>query len=117
MTRPDAQRLLESLRSARQAVQAQYQRQIYEAANPAQQAAIAIAMKKAGQKPKSEGVAEARGKDQDQFGGMHQDDFQEKLMRLKQLAQAGPMKTVYDPNKRVYKNMPTAVQPPRPPKK
>jgi len=64
-----------------------------------------------------EGLAEARGKDQDQFGGMHQDDFQEKLMRLKQLAQAGPMKTVYDPNKRVYKNMPTAVQPPRQPKK
>jgi hypothetical protein len=150
-----------------------------EAANPAQQAAIAIAMKKAGQKPKSQGVAEgapellkkemplhrhaekllaqngvskddpdyhhhlgntikhlrqfgnidlinksdeqgvaeARGKDQDQFGGMHQDDFQEKLMRLKSLAGAGPMKTVYDPNKRVYKNMPTAVQPPRQPKK
>jgi len=59
MTRPNAQRLLESLRSARQAVQAQYQRQIYEAANPAQQAAIAIAMKKAGQKPKSQGVAES----------------------------------------------------------
>ena len=152
---------------------------VEEAANPAQQAAIAIAMKKAGQKPKSQGVAEgapellkkemplhrhaekllaqngvskddpdyhhhlgntikhlrqfgnidlinksdeqgvaeARGKDQDQFGGMHQDDFQEKLMRLKKLAQAGPMKTVYDPNKRVYKNMPTAVQPPRQPKK
>ena len=62
-------------------------------------------------------VSETRRKDQDQFGGMHQDDFQEKLMRLKKLAQAGPMKTVYDPNKRVYKNMPTAVQPPRLPKK
>jgi hypothetical protein len=70
-----------------------------------------------GDKIKEQGVAEARGKDQDQFGGMHQDDFQEKLMRLKKLAQAGPMKTVYDPNKRVYKNMPTAVQPPRQPKK
>jgi hypothetical protein len=31
---------------------------VTEAANPAQQAAIAIAMKKAGKKPKSEGVAE-----------------------------------------------------------
>ena len=31
---------------------------ITEAANPAQQAAIAISMKKAGKKPKSEGVAE-----------------------------------------------------------
>jgi hypothetical protein len=27
------------------------------------------------------------------------------------LAGAGPMKTVYDPNKRVYRNIPTAVQP------
>jgi hypothetical protein len=73
--------------------------------------------KKANQLRTEQGVAEARGKDQDQFGGMHQDDFQDKLMRLKQLAGAGPMKTVYDPNKRVYKNMPTAVQPPRQPKK
>jgi len=27
------------------------------------------------------------------------------------LAGAGPMKTVYDPAKRVYRNVPTAVQP------
>jgi hypothetical protein len=27
------------------------------------------------------------------------------------LAGLGPMKTVYDPNKRVYRNMPTAQQP------
>ena len=35
------------------------------------------------------------------------------VARLKHLAGVGPMKTVYDPNKRVYKNMPTAVQPKR----
>ena len=34
---------------------------ITEAANPAQQAAIAVSMKKAGKKPKSQGVAEATG--------------------------------------------------------
>jgi hypothetical protein len=33
------------------------------------------------------------------------------VARLKHLAGVGPMKTVYDPNKRVYRNMPTAVQP------
>jgi hypothetical protein len=35
------------------------------------------------------------------------------VARLKHLAGVGPMKTVYDPNKRVYRNMPTAVQPKR----
>ena len=35
------------------------------------------------------------------------------VARLKHLAGVGPMKTVYDPAKRVYKNMPTAVQPKR----
>jgi hypothetical protein len=33
------------------------------------------------------------------------------MARLKKLAGSGPMKTVYDPNKRVYRNVPTAVQP------
>jgi hypothetical protein len=35
------------------------------------------------------------------------------VARLKHLAGVGPMKTVYDPAKRVYKNMPTAQQPKR----
>ena len=39
------------------------------------------------------------------------DDYQQMVLRLKKLAGAGPLKTVYDPNKRVYRNMPTAVQP------
>jgi hypothetical protein len=33
------------------------------------------------------------------------------MARLKQLAGAGPLKTVYDPEKRVYRNVPVAVQP------
>jgi hypothetical protein len=39
------------------------------------------------------------------------DDYQAMVARVKKLAGLGPMKTVYDPNKRVYRNIPTAVQP------
>jgi hypothetical protein len=39
------------------------------------------------------------------------DDYQAMVSRVKKLAGLGPLKTVYDPAKRVYKNMPTAVQP------
>jgi hypothetical protein len=39
------------------------------------------------------------------------DEYQAMVKRMKQLAGAGPLKTVYDPAKRVYKNIPTAVQP------
>jgi len=39
------------------------------------------------------------------------DDYQDMVARVKKLAGLGPMKTVYDPNKRVYRNIPTAVQP------
>jgi hypothetical protein len=39
------------------------------------------------------------------------DDYQDMVARVKKLAGLGPLKTVYDPNKRVYRNMPTAVQP------
>ena len=38
-------------------------------------------------------------------------DYQDMVSRVKKLAGLGPLKTVYDPNKRVYKNVPTAVQP------
>jgi hypothetical protein len=62
------------------------------------------------------GVKEAK-RQPETFGGYDPDDFQEKLLRLKALAGAGPLKTVYDPKQRVYKNIPTAVQPPRQPKK
>jgi hypothetical protein len=39
------------------------------------------------------------------------DDYQAMVQRVKRLAGVGPLKTVYDPQKRVYRNMPTAVQP------
>jgi len=39
------------------------------------------------------------------------DDYQDMVARVKKLAGLGPLKTVYDPAKRVYKNVPTAVQP------
>ena len=39
------------------------------------------------------------------------DDYQDMVKRVKKLAGLGPLKTVYDPAKRVYRNMPTAVQP------
>jgi hypothetical protein len=47
----------------------------------------------------------------DKIGNMDADKFDAAMARLKQLAGAGPMKTVYDPTKRVYRNVPTAVQP------
>jgi LysM repeat protein len=54
---------------------------------------------------------------QEKVGNMDADRFDAAMARLKQLAGAGPLKTVYDPAKRVYRNVPTAVQPQTPPKK
>jgi hypothetical protein len=45
------------------------------------------------------------------------DDYQDMVARVKKLAGMGPLKTVYDPQKRVYKNVPVAVQPAQQPKK
>ena len=39
------------------------------------------------------------------------DDYQDMVARVKKLAGMGPLKTVYDPAKRVYRNVPTAQQP------
>jgi hypothetical protein len=39
------------------------------------------------------------------------DDYQAMVARVKKLAGLGPLKTVYDPQKRVYRNIPTAQQP------
>lgn len=39
------------------------------------------------------------------------DDYQDMVSRVKKLAGLGPLKTQYDPQKRVYRNVPTAVQP------
>jgi hypothetical protein len=59
-----------------------------------------------------EGAVQADGLDEgEKVGNMDADAFDAAMARLKKLAGAGPMKTVYDPNKRVYKNVPTAVQP------
>jgi hypothetical protein len=55
---------------------------------------------------------------QEKIGGRYDaDDFDDMVSRLKKLAGAGPMKTVWDPDRRVYRNMPTAVQPAQQPKK
>jgi len=52
------------------------------------------------------------------IGGRHDaDEFDDMVSRLKKLAGAGPMRTVYDPDRRVYRNMPTAQQPAQQPKK
>jgi len=48
---------------------------------------------------------------QEKVGDMDADKFDAAMARLKQLAGAGPLKTVYDPQKRVYRNVPTAQQP------
>jgi hypothetical protein len=48
---------------------------------------------------------------QEKVGDMDADKFDAAMARLKQLAGAGPLKTVYDPEKRVYRNVPVAVQP------
>ena len=50
-------------------------------------------------------------------GRYEPDEFDAMMSRLKKLAGAGPLKTVYDPARRVYKNVPTAAQPLTQPKK
>jgi hypothetical protein len=47
----------------------------------------------------------------------YDDEYDAMVARVKKLAGLGPMKTVYDPAKRQYRNMPTAVQPKVQPKK
>ena len=54
------------------------------------------------------GVAEGKPREKEADYG---DDYQDMVSRVKKLAGMGPLKTVYDPAKRVYKNVPTAVQP------
>lgn len=57
------------------------------------------------------GVKEGDNKKSDQPEADYGDDYQQMVLRLKKLAGMGPLKTVYDPAKRVYKNVPRAVQP------
>jgi hypothetical protein len=63
-----------------------------------------------------EPIANMEGSNQ-KIGNMDADAFDSAMARLKKLAGAGPMKTVWDPARRQYRNMPTAVQPPQQPKK
>jgi len=58
----------------------------------------------------TEGVAEGNKKSEPPEAD-YGDDYQDMVSRVKKLAGLGPLKTVYDPQKRVYKNVPTAVQP------
>jgi hypothetical protein len=64
---------------------------------------------------KTKGVAEGeqqKGADyRDPKEVDYDDEYDAMVARVKKLAGLGPMKTVYDPNKRVYRNMPTAQQP------
>jgi hypothetical protein len=53
----------------------------------------------------------------EKVGNMDADAFDAALSRIKKLAGAGPLRTVYDPARRVYKNVPHAVQPAQQPKK
>jgi hypothetical protein len=55
-------------------------------------------------------LEEARKK-REQPEAKYDDEYDAMVARVKRLAGLGPMKTVYNPNKRVYRNMPTAVQP------
>jgi hypothetical protein len=64
--------------------------------------------------PPEQGVAEGQPKEKEADYG---DDYQDMVSRVKKLAGMGPLKTVYDPQKRVYKNVPVAVQPAQQPKK
>lgn len=56
-----------------------------------------------------QGVAEAN--DEKIADRYDQDEWDEKMQRLKKLAGAGPLKTVWDPDKRVYKNVPVNQKP------
>jgi hypothetical protein len=60
----------------------------------------------------SQGVAEGNRKSEPPEAD-YGDDYQDMVARVKKLAGMGPLKTVYDPQKRVYRNVPTAVQPPK----
>jgi hypothetical protein len=60
------------------------------------------------ERSKNKGMAEGKPKEKEADYG---DDYQDMVKRVKKLAGMGPSKTQYDPAKRVYRNMPTAVQP------
>ena len=58
----------------------------------------------------TQGMAEGKKKPK-QPEADYGDDYQDMVGRVKKLAGLGPLQTVYDPQKRVYKNVPRAEQP------
>jgi len=83
---------------------------LQKAANPDRFGRFLISVEKAQEllKQMNEGDKKAAQPEAD-YG----DDYQDMVARVKKLAGLGPLKTVYDPAKRVYRNVPTAVQPKR----
>jgi hypothetical protein len=79
---------------------------LQKAANPDRFGRFLISVEKAQELLKQMNESKPKEKEAD-YG----DDYQDMVARVKKLAGLGPLKTVYDPNKRVYRNMPTAVQP------
>ena len=61
--------------------------------------------------PETDVDLEETRKKREQPEAKYDDEYDAMVARVKKLAGLGPMKTVYDPNKRQYRNMPTAVQP------
>lgn len=61
--------------------------------------------------PQDEDLDEGKAKKAERPEADYGDDYQAMVSRVKKLAGMGPLKTVYDPKKRVYKNVPTATQP------
>jgi hypothetical protein len=70
---------------------------------------VARALLQAIRGPQQPGVAEGNQKKPKEVD--YDDEYDAMVARVKKLAGLGPMKTVYDPTKRQYRNMPTAVQP------
>ena len=63
---------------------------------------------------KKQGMLESKPKEKEADYGP---EYQEMVARVKKLAGLGPLKTVWDEKKRVYKNVPVAVQPAQQPRK
>jgi ribosomal protein S20 len=65
--------------------------------------------RKQAEKDKKPGAVESK---EEKIAGRHDpEEFDAMVGRLKQLAGSGPLKTVWDEKKRVYRNVPTAQQP------
>ena len=77
----------------------------------AQQAAASANFAKRGPLTTAEGEQQKGADYRDPKEVDYDDEYDAMVARVKRLAGVGPMRTVYDPNKRVYRNMPTAQQP------